>query len=83
MSRDDIVTAFAEPPPTRAERPWATAWRTADDAAIAAIAGVLGRDELLEPEIARHGGDVPRAAEALSIGRSTLYRRIRELGLEI
>ena len=53
VSRDDIVTAFAEPPPTRAERPWATAWRTADDAAIAAIAGVLGRDELLEPEIAR------------------------------
>ncbi|MEM9552761.1 MAG: sigma 54-interacting transcriptional regulator [Acidobacteriota bacterium] len=39
--------------------------------------------EILEAEITRHGGDVPRAAEALSIGRSTLYRRIRELGLEI
>ena len=32
--------------------------------------------------LAEAGGDVPAAAEALGIGRSTLYRRMGELGIE-
>ncbi|MFP3941056.1 MAG: sigma 54-interacting transcriptional regulator [Thermoanaerobaculia bacterium] len=32
--------------------------------------------------LAEAGGDVPAAAESLGIGRSTLYRRMHELGIE-
>ncbi|MEM8961804.1 MAG: sigma 54-interacting transcriptional regulator [Acidobacteriota bacterium] len=38
---------------------------------------------ILEDEIRRQDGNIPRAAEALAIGRSTIYRRIQELGVKV
>ncbi|MEM1203765.1 MAG: sigma 54-interacting transcriptional regulator [Acidobacteriota bacterium] len=42
----------------------------------------LAERAALKDEIRRQGGDVRAAAEVLDMGRSTLYRRIRELGLD-
>jgi two-component system NtrC family response regulator len=51
------------------------------------VAGLRGQLEQAERAaivraLAACGGDVTAAAETLDIGRSTLYRRMRELGIE-
>ena len=38
--------------------------------------------ELISFALAHHGGRMSRVARALKIGRSTLYRKLREYGLE-
>jgi DNA-binding NtrC family response regulator len=38
---------------------------------------------LIRRALAESEGDVPTAAERLAVGRSTLYRRIKELGIEM
>jgi transcriptional regulator with PAS, ATPase and Fis domain len=37
---------------------------------------------LIQRMLARHGGNVSKAAEALGLSRSALYRRLQKFGLE-
>ncbi|MNC82350.1 Bacterial regulatory protein, Fis family [compost metagenome] len=37
--------------------------------------------ELIAGALAEHGGNVPEAASALGLGRSTLYKKMVALGL--
>ena len=49
------------------------------DGEVAALAD-LGR-ELIAFPLARYGGRMSKVARALGIGRSTLYRKLRDYGL--
>jgi DNA-binding NtrC family response regulator len=50
------------------------------DGEVAALANV--ERELIAFALKHHGGRMSRAARALGIGRSTLYRKLREYGLD-
>ncbi|HSD42033.1 MAG TPA: sigma-54 dependent transcriptional regulator [Burkholderiales bacterium] len=73
IGRDDLPDAMRRPPPSRAQ-----------PAATSASRATLDQHEreIIMKSISAHGGNLTETARELGIGRTTLWRKIREYGIK-